>query len=237
MASSFFLRASCALGGVCLFAGAAAASPVNIDTFDIATTPVAFFGGTPISGYAAVTNPPIVQTIGGVRGYAVTSQGTGAGATTLSYANGMAGLGTLTISAPYSGQWTLTYGYDPNGQPSDLNADLINDNGTPNTGLLIKMAKAEHPYNLALTVTTNTVTSPAVTLTNLPANPNPYDVFVPFSSFSGVNFHDIDQISVTWTGSPDGDYTVDAIIASTPEPATMMLLAAGALVAVRRRSR
>lgn len=223
-----------AFTAICLLAGPVLASPVNIDTFDLGSAPVAISTGAAVIGAEAIVNPPVTQTIGGVRGYTVAGLGGGTGVSTLWVASGQAGLGTLTMASTYNGQWTLSYGYSLAGTPSDLNADLVNNNGSPNTGLLIKMVSAEYDYNLDLAVTGNGV-SQTVNLV-LPANASPHDVFVPFSSFSGVDFHDIDQINLRWTGQPNGDYVVDAITASVPEPATLTLLAAsGLLLGLRRR--
>jgi hypothetical protein len=223
-------RYCCAVGVLCLLAGSAAAAPVNIDTFNLGSAPVAVSTGAPVTGAEAIADP--AQTIGGVRSFSVAGQGGGTGVSTLSVVAGRAGLGTLTIVAPYNGQWLFQYGYTVNGTPSDLNADLI-DGGVPNTGLLIKMVSAEYEYNLDISVTTNGVSS-SFGLVH-PADLNPHDVFVPFGSFSGVNFHDIDQIGVMWTGRTNGDYVVDAILADVPEPASLLLLACAAAVGLRRR--
>ncbi len=225
-----FPRYCCAVVVVCLLAAAAAAAPVNIDTFNLGTAPVAVSTGAPVTGGEAIADP--AQTIGGVRRFSVAGQGAGAGVSTLSVVAGQAGLGTVTIVAPYSSQWVFQYGYTVNGTPSDLNADLA-DGVVPNTGVLIKMISAEYEYNLDLTLTTNGVSSTASLLR--PANMNPHDVFVPFGSFSGVNPHDIDQISVKWTGRANGDYVADWILADVPEPASMLLLACAAAIGLRRR--
>lgn len=225
------LRTTCALVLVGLLAGSAAAIPVNIDTFDLGAAQGAAFGTSSTTGAEAIADTS--QTIGGVRSYAMTGQGPGTGVTTLAVVGGRAGLGTLSIVAPYNGLWTLGYGYALNGSTNDLNADLVTSVGAPNTGILIKMISAEYAYDLDLSLITNGSGTTASLL--LPANPNPHDVFVPFSSFSGVNFHDIDQISVQFRGRPDGDYVVDAIVASVPEPASMALLAIGGLLSLRRR--
>jgi len=230
--SSIFLRYRCAAAAVCLLAGAAVAVPVNIDTFNLGSAPVAVSTGAPVAGGEVIADP--TQTIGGVRRSSVAGQGAGAGVSTLFVVAGQAGLGTVTIVPPYSGQWMFEYGYTMNGAPSDLNADLANG-VVPNTGLLIKMISAEYEYNLDLTLTTNGVSSTAGVL--CPANLSPHDVFVPFSSFSGINPHDIDQISVKWTGRANGDYVVDWILADVPEPASMLLLACAAAIGLRRRPR
>lgn len=216
---------------VCLLAGTATAIPVNIDTFDLGAAQGAAFGTSPATGAESIADTS--QTIGGVRSFAIVGQGPGTGVTTLAVLSGRAGLGTLSIVAPYNGLWTLGYGYALNSSPSDLNADLVTSVGAPNTGVLIKMVSAEYAYNLDLTLVTNGSGSTASLL--LPANPNAHDVFVPFSSFSGVNFHDIDQINVQLRGRPDGDYVIDAISASVPEPVSMSLLAIGGMLALRRR--
>jgi hypothetical protein len=218
-----------ALVVVCLLAGSAVAAPINIDTFDLGSAQSAVFGVGYTTGGEVIGDPS--QTIGGIRYYMAEGQGPGTGVTTLAVLGGRVGLGTLSIIAPYSGKWNLGYGFTLNGADADLNADLVGT-GTPNTSLLINMASAEYDYALHVNAVTNGVGSTII----IPgaANLNPHDVFVPFSGFSGVNFQDVDQIVVTLFGRPDGDYAIDAIVA-VPEPMTMVLLAMGGLVALRRR--
>lgn len=55
-----------------------------------------------------------------------------------------------------------------------------------------------------------------------------------FSSFTGVNFADVDQILVRFDTSNSGDVAVDYIQA-VPEPATLAVLGAVAAVAARRK--
>ncbi len=229
------LRTMCALSIVCVLAGTAAAIPVNIDTFDLGGAQVAVFGASSSTGAEPIADTS--QTIGGVRSYVVAGQGPGTGVTTLAVLGGRAGLGTLTMVSPYIGQWTLKYGYMLNGTPSDLNANLVSSSGAPNTGILIQMVSAEYAYNLDLTLISNGISRTASLVE--PANMNPHNVFVPFStpSLNGVSFSDIDQISVRLTGLPDGDYNIDAISANVPEPASIALLAVSGLLAVRRRRR
>ncbi len=224
-------RLVCALAAVCLLPGGALAAPVNIDTFNIGSAQAAVFGTGTTAGAETVVNPPIPETIGGIRGYSVTGQGAGTGVTTLAVLGGNAGFGTLSMLPPYTGQWTLRYGYNMAGAPADLNANLLGSSPA-NNGLLIKMVSAEYAYDLDVTLFTNGASSTA-SLTR-PANLSPHDVWFAFSSFSGVNFQDIDQVVVRLTGRPDGDYSMDSIT-SVPEPATLMVLAAGGLLALRRR--
>lgn len=221
-----------ALAVVCLLAGSAVAAPINIDTFDLGSAQEAVFGTGGKTGGEVIAD--VSQTIGGVRRYSIAGLGTGTGVTTLAVLGGRVGLGTLSMVAPYSGTWALQYGYTADGTASPLNADLIGS-GTPNNGFLIRMASAEYGYTVSLTVHTEGVGA-SYTAVNHAADLNPHDIFVPFSSFAGmpVDFHDIDHIVLQVTGQPDGDYSIDSIIA-VPEPVTLALLAMGGLVALRRK--
>lgn len=210
--------------------GTALAAPINIDTFDLGSAQAVAMSGPATTGAESITDTS--QTIGGVRHYSVAGLGTGgAGMATLVVAADRLGLGTLTIAAPYAAQWTLRYGYTPSLTPNDMNADLV---GTGNSDLRIDMLFAEYAYDLAVSLVSNGH-SVTTQLLSLPAHASAQPVWIPFSSFAGIDPHDVDQIAVQWTGQPNGDYIINAIVADVPEPATLMLLASGALLALYRR--
>lgn len=137
-----------AFSAVCLLAVPVLASPVNIDTFDSSNLqPVLYFG----PAVAGTDSPlPLLETIGGARDYSVTGTGGGVGMATMWINSGQAGLGTITMRLPFSGQWSFAYG-----SGADLNADLVNNDGAPNSGLLIEMISAEYNYTVDVAVTSN----------------------------------------------------------------------------------
>lgn len=218
------LRALCRLGAVSVvlsLATSAVAAPVNIDTFDLGATQGVVFGTSTFSGSTLIADA--TQTIGGERGFSVAGTGAGTGVTTLAVQSGIAGLGNNAASLPYQGVWEFTYG------ATDLNADLL---AGGNNALQIDMVYAEYAYDIQVTVRGGGNTDD-VTFT-LPADSSAHSLYFPFVTFAGVDFADVDQVTVRLTGRPNGDYGIDAIRA-VPEPASLALLALGGLAALRRR--
>lgn len=67
-----------------------------------------------------------------------------------------------------------------------------------------------------------------------PATTSGSTVMVDFSNFAGFNFADLDQVMFTIDTPKSGDMTIGRA-AAVPEPATMSILAVGAIAAIRRR--
>lgn len=55
------------------------------------------------------------------------------------------------------------------------------------------------------------------------------------NSGGGVDWHDVDRITITLTGVPNGDYVIREIV-TVPEPVSLLLLAMGSLPVIRRRN-
>lgn len=139
------------------------------------------------------------------------------------------GVFTAKKGATTTGFAQVAYGYVP-GSPvtfSDLNADFsaeskfcvtVNSNDT--TGLL-------SVYTISNNVVWG-VSTPIGVITN------PTDVFFDFSSYTGINFSDIDQIIVDVSTGVGGSASLDVVMA-VPEPATLFILGTGGLAMVSRR--
>lgn len=214
-------------------ASSAVASPINIDTFDSGDVAFGVFGLN--SDFRFVGSLPALETIGEGRFLEVDTTGTtGMGSADAIVAGGKISLGTNTAILPYSALWELHY-------TKYLNADLVDDDGAPNTGILFEFVSAEHEYELTVKLWGDGVPPEfAVISKSLPANTSPHDVFLPFAQFTtpaGFAFTHVDQIQVELRGVADGDYELDRISANVPEPGTLILLTAGAGFVLRRRRR
>jgi hypothetical protein len=226
-------RTSLILLALTVCASSVVASPINIDTFDSGDTAFGIFGIT--SDFDIKTPLPAAETISEDRMIFVDTTGTtGMGSADAIVAGGKLSLGTNTAILPYSATWLLHYG-------KYLNADLVDDDGAPNTGILVEFVSAEHEYELIVRAWGDGVPPEFATISrSLPANTSPHDVFLPFNQFTtptGFTFTEVDQLEVELRGVADGDYELDRISANVPEPGTLILLTAGAGFVVRRRRR
>ena len=223
-------------------------SPIIIDTFNDSPgfptdypVHLGLFG----SGFeeAVVDGLDPAETIFGRREVAALSLSTtGYGSTDLVIAGGKLGLGTNTVVSPYDSGWHLIW------QNSDIfiSVDLIDDDGTPNTGFLVDFISAEYDCEITFRVE-GTLAHGGVGYSNpilVPANPNPHTVFVPFSQFVGdtiirpmVDWGKVGAIHLGISGAEDGDYEIDAITVGVPEPASMLLLVSGAGLLLNRNRR
>ncbi len=162
------------------------------------------------------------------------------GSADLIVAGGKLGLGTNSVVSPYRAEWGVNwYGIGPSGG----SLDLIDDDGTPNTGFLIDFLSAEYEYRLVLSVAQLGETRAPRAWTNeilLPVNPNPHTVFVPFLEFTNLerttlfDWTEVYYAKVRIYGAEDGDYELDAIRVGVPEPATLFVLAAMGLAMLFR---
>jgi len=149
--------------------------------------------------------------------------------------------GAAEINADSNTDATETFGY---GTTSDLNVDLTN--GGLSNAFIIRLLLTDLP-SLAnansITVSTTGGGSSTATFT-IPGlvgngNPSPFDVVVPYASFTGTaNFTDLDTIGLAINGPRSSDYTFDFISTnSVPEPASLSLFAVGAMGVLSRRKR
>ncbi len=129
--------------------------------------------------------------------------------------------------------WALIgYGYDTSGNLADLNADLSAFNA-----FVVTVVFNDISADLRFTVTSSTYGSSTSSIYNIGIVPlnTPVDVVVAFSDFSFA-MDDIDQIDMIIDGVTSNDIVIDEFQA-VPEPASMVLLAAGigAVIARRRK--
>ncbi len=220
-----------------LLVSAAHGSPVNIDTFDLGSLNGYIFGTTSASFSETIADPN--QTLRGRRGVDIdASAASGDGTANFMVTGGRLAMGTNTAIPPYAARWLMGYGSYP------YRVDLIDDDGAPNTGLLLEFVSAEYDYdlNVRLHMVVPIGGHPGYSATisrTLPANLNPHQVFLPFSQFTvdpNFGFEWVQFIGVTIVGAPDGDYKLDRISANVPEPSCAVLLALG-LVALKLRRR
>ena len=229
-----YARTSLIALALMIFVSSAGASPIVIDTFDSGDVGFGIFGID--SDLSQTTGLPTSETIGGDRDIYITTLDTsGAGSADAIVAGGKIGLGTNTVVAPYKAKWKLAYKYD-------LNADLIDDDGAPNTGLLLEFVSAEHEYDLYVKAWGpgfNPTEFATITVSK-PANTSPHDVFLPYDQFTktaGFTFTDVGSLDIWVYGVADGDYELDHISSNIPEPGTLVLLTLGAGFMLRRRRR
>ena len=211
--------------------GFAGAAIVDIDTFDNGTL------DDSISTYTSSTDAEdVAGVIGTTRRITVEALGSG-GSGTVDYnvdgGSNIIGLGTNTTSSAWTGEWTLQYGYTAAGAADDLAVDLED---STNTAFRLDFTSCDHDYDIAITVTDND-SSDTVTQNDLAGNLNPHSVYFDFSSFTGIDFTDVDQIDIVFTGREDGDYDMSYALATTPEPGTAALLTIGAFGLLLRRHR
>lgn len=227
------VRSSIVVGALIALACPAVGSPVNIDTFDIGSIRFGVFGAT--TDYRSEAVADATQTMQGSRDVSInTLAATGDGSADAMITGGKLALGTNTAVSPFTAKWTTSYGYGPQ-------VDFVNDDGTPNTGILLEFLSAEYGYalNVRLSGPGNPAHRPWATLSvTRPGNPNPHTVFLPFAQFNadpGFTFTDVRIAGFTITGGEDGDYELDRISANVPEPTTLALTIAGAAFLLRRR--
>ena len=248
-----YARFSFVAAALAVFVSSASASPVMIDSFnDIGHTQgysphyvsMHTLDNDPASHSQGVTGLNPADTIWGSRHAYVeqdqTSPVPGFGSADLLVIGGKLALGTNTALAPFAAKWSVSW----TSPTMNSGVDLINDDGTPNTGFLIDFVSAEYDCRLALTVFEGgpqpfgRASTPEISVA---ASSSSQGVFVPFSDFTILKY----TTSLDWTnvvliglsihGAEDGDYEIDRIVTNAPEPGTMTLVVVGGIALIRRR--
>ena len=214
-----------ALAVAALASSAFAAS--TIDDFSTTST---------LSRLGAGTNTQTTPSAGAIGGSRFESVGVlvGGGSANLKINSPLANIGAMSSETGIDALFGLTYGAG-----GDLNANFSPDNAFT---IRLKKSDIASATNM-ITVTTTGAGSASASFT-LPAlvglggPASPFDVVVPFSSFTGaaVNFGDIDRIAYSFNPRDSADWQVQLLgTAAVPEPASLGLLAAGGALLVRRR--
>lgn len=116
------------------------------------------------------------------------------------------------------------------GVATDLNADL-----SAFSAFRIKVLSSDQPATLRIAVRANSNPVVQSAIKNIPINVNAMQAIdVDFSEFVGVNFADVDAISILLDTSASGDVVIDSFEA-VPEPASMIALGLGAAALVARK--
>lgn len=220
---------------------ARSASALVIDNF---SGPV---GGTTLSqtGIGANTsdvtglNAGASVVLGGERFMQVSvTAATGSAASATMKANNL-DAGALGLSS--DSQTTATF-FVEYGHSSDLNVDFSSQ-----TGIIIEVIASDlAALHNTITLTTSgggVATAPFVIPALIGYDPadgglnSPYDIYVPFSSFTGsVDLGNVDKISFTIPAPKSADYSLSFFATQVPEPTALGLLApVGMLAAARRR--
>lgn len=149
---------------------------------------------------------------------------TNSGALSINSQSGVNGLGAIGYGLTMTGPNSTAY--------SDLNLNLSAENRFE-----IRTLSRDGDLTVRMNVRNGNGTNFTVTQTLLGNSVNTPELLTfNFSSFTGVNFADVDQIQVDFDTADSGDVAVDYVQA-VPEPATMAVLGAAAALAAARRRR
>jgi len=215
-----------------LLAGSASATPIVIDDFGTSQSVTVSGGLGPLQSDGGVA----ASAIGGARNMRL-SRVSGYGTDTLTANGGGFGLLDLSSAAADSVSARLTYdgGTDNVLTPTGLGGVDLTSGGS--NSLIRILARSDLVAPLTITVYTD-ASNFSTAIVNLPGQgfgATPFaSLDIPFSSFladsgSGADFHNIGAISIGIFGAnvPSLDAQLDSIVATVPEPGSLLLLAAG----------
>jgi hypothetical protein len=222
-----------AIGLGTVLAGSAAATPIVIDDFSNDQSITVSGGNGPLQSAGGVSAS---GAIGGAR-FMRLSRVSGYGTDTLTANGGGMGLLDLSSAAADSASARLTYdgGTDNVLTPTGLGGVDLTSSGS--NSVIQVLARSDLVAPLTITVYTDG-SNFSTAVVNLPGQgfgATPFSVIdIPFSSFladsgTGADFHNVGAISVGIFGAsvPSLDAQLDSIIATVPEPGTLLLLVAG----------
>jgi len=153
---------------------------------------------------------------------------------------GPGGLAIVDSGTEADNWFRVGYGYENNGSGVPI-VDPLNQNLSAYNSFKIHFRSNDLDNQVKVSVVTMVGTTQNVSQSTLIApggnSTNPFDFFVPFSSFTGTaNFADADILVFEFDNTPSGDFAIDSISA-VPEPATMLALGTGAAALIARRRR
>ncbi len=132
----------------------------------------------------------------------------------------------------------LGYGFQANGAGTsfqDLNFNFSGENA-----FKLNFLSSDTPGTVMMSVRSSSSNGGAFSSVTKPIPGNsvntPFMTSFSFSEFAGINFSDVDQLVIKFDTGISGDIALDSVEA-VPEPATMIVLGAAAAVAARRRKR
>ncbi len=139
---------------------------------------------------------------------------------------------SLSSQAVVDGYGGVAYGFtgDPNNPTfADLNLDLSNLNDFE-----IDVLLNDQPADLTVSVRSSTQNSGNFVSANALLPAGSYTTNIAFGDFGAFDFSDVDQVKFEIDTDTSGDITIGEFRA-VPEPATLGALAAGALLAWKKR--
>ncbi|MCO5297092.1 MAG: PEP-CTERM sorting domain-containing protein [Fimbriimonadaceae bacterium] len=150
------------------------------------------------------------------------------------------GFGFIASGPRVDARVELSYGFTVAGALADLNADLT-AGGNDRFRFAFDSNDQDVTVNIFLTSSTGTGGNTPLAFTQVVAGGRPTTAFTEDILFSSIlinaaSLADVDQIYIQFDTAPAGDVALTRLEA-VPEPATMAVLASGALALLRRRRR
>lgn len=220
------------LAGIATAAGSQAA--VLIDNF--ATTQTLSITGTGVLASNSVATG--ANSIGGTRWIYGINDVNPFGLTTQVIVG--SGFGLISSGPRVDARVELDYGFTLAGAFADLNANLT-AGGNDRLRIAFDSNDQDLTVNIFLRSTTGTGGNTPLAFTHFVAGGRPTTAFTEDILFSSIlisasSLSDVDQLYIQFDTGPAGDVAVTRLEA-VPEPATMAVLATGALALLRRRKR
>ncbi len=131
----------------------------------------------------------------------------------------------------------FAYGYLLNNQGNALLPDFLDADFTSFGGLGLNFLTNDQALRYTVLITSDNGTISSLGSGTIAASASSFSYQVAFNTLNNApDLSDVDQIYIELDSSASGDYALSSITAkSTPEPASVGLLALGALAVLRRR--
>lgn len=144
----------------------------------------------------------------------------------------------LSAQSGVNGMGSLGYGFSNNGG-TPVNQDMnMNFSGESQFKLNFLSSDAPGTYSISVRSSSSNGGAFVTVADTFQGNSvnTPFMRTVDFSQFGGVNFSDIDQVILKFDSATSGDVALSSFQA-VPEPASMIVLAAAGAFAARRRKK